>query len=78
LMQSFQVVTGTLKTAGNNLQVTNGRLRGDQLSFSAGGAAYSGRVSGNRIEGSVKTGSAVSNWSATLRAANPVSSPKSR
>ena len=78
LGQSFQMVTGTLKTAGNNLPVTNGRLRGDQLSFSAGGAAYSGRVSGNRIEGSVKTGSAVSNWSATLRAANPVSSPRSQ
>ncbi len=77
LGQSFQIVTGTLKT-GNSLQITNGRLRGDQLSFSAGGAAYSGRVSGSRIEGSVKTGNAVSSWSATLRAVNPVSSPKSQ
>jgi len=76
LRQSFQIVTGTLKTASNNLQITNGRLRGDQLSFSAGGAVYSGRVSGSRIEGSVKAGSAVSSWSATLRAVNPVSSPK--
>ncbi len=76
--QSFQMVTGTLKTGGNTPQVANGLLRGDQLTFSAGGAVYSGRVSGSRIEGSVKTGSAVSDWSATLRGGNPVSSPQSR
>jgi len=78
LRQSFQMVTGTLKTGGNTPQNANGMLRGDQLTFSAGGAVYSGRVSGNRIQGSVKTGSAVANWSATLRAGNPVSSPKSQ
>jgi len=78
LRQSFQMVTGTLKTGGNNVPIANGRLRGDQLSFSTGGAAYSGRVNGSRIEGSVKAGSAVSDWSATLRAGNPVSSPQSR
>ena len=78
LRQSFQMVSGTLRVNGNNVQIANSRLRGDQLSFSADGAVYSGRVSGNRIEGSVKTGGAVSNWSATLRAGNPVSSPPSR
>jgi len=78
LRQSFQMVAGTLKTGGNTPQIANGLLRGDQLSFSAGGAVYSGRVNGNRIEGSVKTGSTVADWSATLRAGNPVSSPKSQ
>ena len=78
LRQSFQMVNGTLYGNGNRLQIASGRLRGDQLSFSAGDASYSGRVSGSRIDGSVKTGSAVSDWSATLRAANPVSSPKSQ
>jgi hypothetical protein len=78
LRQNFQTVTGTLKSNGNSLPVTNGRLRGDQLSFSAGGAAYSGRVNGSRIEGSVKTGSTVADWSATLRAGNPVSSSPGR
>ena len=78
LRQSFQMVAGTLKTGGNTLTIANGRLRGDQLSFSAGGAAYGGRVNGGRIEGSVKTGSAVADWSATRRAGNPVSSPNSQ
>ncbi len=78
LKQSFQMVTGTLKAGGNSLQISNGVLRGDQLSFAAAGAAYSGRVNGSRIEGSIKTGSAVADWSATRRAGNPVSSTKSQ
>ena len=78
LKQTFQMLAGTLRTGGKSLQISNGRLRGDQISFTAGGAAYSGRVSGSRIEGSVKAGPAVSHWSATLRAGNRVSSPQSR
>ena len=76
LKQTFQMVAGTLKTGGKTLQVANGRLRGDQLSFSAGGAEYRGRVNGGRIEGSVNSGNAASRWSATLRAGNPVPSPR--
>ena len=78
LKQSFQMVTGTLEAGGNTPQTANGLLRGDQLTFSAGGAVYTGRVNGNRIEGNVKTGTTVADWSATLRAGNPVSSPPSR
>jgi precorrin-6B methylase 2 len=64
LKQSFQMVTGTLKSSGNTATIANGRLRGDQISFTAGGAQYSGRVNGNTIEGTLKGGSA-GNWSAT-------------
>ena len=78
LKQDFQMIAGTLKSGGKTLPIANGRLRGDQISFTAGGAAYRGRVSGSRIEGSVKAGRAVSDWSATLRAGNRVSSPQSR
>jgi len=78
LKQSFQMVAGTLRTGGKTLRIANGRLRGDQISFTAGGAAYSGSVGGSRIGGSVKAGRAVSEWSATRRTGNRVSSPKSR
>src|ERR1700693_4104825 len=53
LKQTFQMVSGTLKTGGNTVAISNGRLRGDQLSFAAGGSQYTGRVNGNTIEGSV-------------------------
>jgi len=64
LKQSFQMVTGTLKTGGKATPIANGRLRGDQISFTAGGAQYAGRVNGNTIEGTLKGGSS-GNWSAT-------------
>ena len=50
--------------------ITNGRLNGDQISFTAGGAQYTGRVNGNAIEGTVKSGGSNSKWSAT-RAGKP-------
>ena len=64
LKQNFQMVTGTLKIGGNATPIANGRLRGDQISFTAGGAQYAGRVNGNTIEGTLKGGSS-DNWSAT-------------
>jgi SAM-dependent methyltransferase len=74
LKQSFQNVAGTLKSGGGTLTLANGRLRGDQISFSAGNAEYTGRVNGNRIEGTVK-GSSAGSWSAT-RTATPAAALK--
>ncbi|MEK7877214.1 MAG: class I SAM-dependent methyltransferase [Pseudomonadota bacterium] len=64
LKQSFQMLAGTLKTGGNTLTIDNGKLRGDQISFSAGNAEYAGRVNGNTIQGTVK-GSNSGSWTAT-------------
>ncbi len=75
LKQSFQMVSGTLRSGGNTMTIANGRLRGDQLSFSAGGAEYSGRVNGNAIEGTVKTAGNNSAWSATRDGARPAAAP---
>jgi precorrin-6B methylase 2 len=61
LTQDAQMVSGTLAAAA----VEQGRLRGDQLTFTAGGAQYTGRVNGNTIEGTVKTASGERKWSAT-------------
>jgi len=63
LKQSYQMVTGTLKKGNVSAQITGGKLNGDEISFSAGGAQYSGRVNGDAIEGSVKGGSG-GTWSA--------------
>jgi hypothetical protein len=64
LTQTFQMVTGTLTNNGKSSSVT-GRLRGEQLTFTADGQEYTGAVRGNRIEGSVRAGSATTNWTAT-------------
>jgi SAM-dependent methyltransferase len=51
LDQRFQLVTGTLETGDKTLQVTNGRLHGDQITFTAGGTEYAGRVDGEGMSG---------------------------
>jgi hypothetical protein len=62
LKQNYQMVTGTLKSGSGSAAIANGKLSGDQLSFSAGGVEYSGRVNGNAIEGVAKGGAS---WKAT-------------
>jgi len=62
LKQDFQVVSGTL----GGKQITTGKLRGDELTFTVGNAKYTGRVNGNSIKGTV-TGSGLSSWTATKR-----------
>ncbi len=64
LKQTFQMISGTLKSGNNTAQITNGKLNGDQITFTAGGAQYTGHVSGNSIEGTVKNGSN-GKWRAT-------------
>jgi hypothetical protein len=49
LYQTFQMLSGTLGSA----QVSQGRLRGDEITFIAGGTTYTGKVDGNTIRGTV-------------------------
>jgi SAM-dependent methyltransferase len=54
LNQTYQMVTGTLKSANGVIPIANGKLNGDQITFTASGTEYSGRVVGDAIEGSMK------------------------
>jgi precorrin-6B methylase 2 len=61
LTQEFQKVRGTLGSTP-----VEGKLRGDQLTFTAGKTTYTGRVNGTSIEGTVN-GGANGSWNATRR-----------
>jgi hypothetical protein len=63
LKQTFQMISGTLKN-GNVITPISGKLNGDEISFTAGGAQYTGRVNDKTIEGNVKGGSN-GKWTAT-------------
>lgn len=65
LKQEFQMIGGSLKSGSRMSPITNGRLNGDQISFTAGSAQYTGRISGNTMEGTVKSGASVEKWNAT-------------
>ncbi len=64
LSQSFQMVSGTMKTDSNSITISNGRLNGDKITFSVNDEKYSGRVNGNIIEGTVSSGQSNRKWSA--------------
>ncbi len=64
LGQSFQMVTGTLKT-GDRATLVKGRVNGDEIKLTAGNVQYVGRVNGNAIEGAMVSGARRSGWTAT-------------
>jgi hypothetical protein len=69
LKQTFQTISGTLKSAGATVPVT-GKLRGEQISFSGGASEYTGRVTGNSIEGVARSGGRDNKFSATKASGN--------
>ena len=64
LNQEFQKISGTLRTGAATVQISGGRLRGEEISFVAGGAEYRGRVTDRVMEGTFKNGSNTTSWSA--------------
>ncbi|MEN3354085.1 MAG: hypothetical protein V7640_2243 [Betaproteobacteria bacterium] len=64
LEQKFQRVSGTLTSTTTSAPIENGRLRGDEISFSVNGAEHVGRVNGDVMQVNVD-GSASGQWSAT-------------
>jgi SAM-dependent methyltransferase len=64
LKQQFQLISGTLGTAN----IENGRVRGEELSFTVGGTAYTARLTGDTLTGTAKTSGAEAAWRA-IRAA---------
>src|SRR5262245_17075622 len=62
LSQQFQMLTGTL----GSTPISNARMHGSEITFTAGGAQYTGQVKGTTMQGTIKGGSGGS-WSATKK-----------
>jgi precorrin-6B methylase 2 len=60
LAQSFQMLSGSL----GSTKISNGRLRGNEITFSVGSTRYSGKVTGTTMSGTI-TGGRGGTWSAT-------------
>ena len=60
------MISGSLEIGGSTIEIENGNLRGDQISFSADGDEYTGRVNANKIEGTVTSKENNRKWSAIL------------
>ena len=67
LKQTFQDLSGTLASAGKSVPVLFGHMRGEEIAFTAGGAQYSGRITGTTIQGTVKGAGGDGSWNATKK-----------
>jgi SAM-dependent methyltransferase len=63
--QQYQMVSGTINAGNVSTLISGGRLRGDKITFTAGGAQYSGKVRGNSISGTVTRDGGTAPWQAT-------------
>jgi SAM-dependent methyltransferase len=64
LDQEFQMISGNLRDSGRATPI-EGRLRGEDISFTAGGQQYTGRVTGDTMRGTVTENGRSRDWSAT-------------
>jgi hypothetical protein len=65
LTQQFQMLSGTLTLNGKSTPISDGKMLGDQITFSASGTVYTGRLTGNVMEGTAKANGSSVPWSAT-------------
>jgi hypothetical protein len=68
--QQYQKVSGTARADNKSVPLSNGKLRGDTITFTVADDTntrrdFTGRVAGNKIEGTVKTGAGESKFTAT-------------
>ncbi len=66
LDQKYQRFIGSLTGSGNVVAaITDGKLTGDQIAFTAGNVEYTGKVAGDTIEGTAKSASGSTPFKAT-------------
>ena len=65
LKQTFQNVAGSLEKEGTSTQLSQGNVRGDRITFTAGGAQYTAKVEGDTMSGTVKSGTNSGSFTAT-------------
>jgi precorrin-6B methylase 2 len=64
LTQEFQMLHGTLTSNGNSMPISDARMRGDQITFTAGSTVYTGRLKAGTMAGTAQTGGRQAAWSA--------------
>lgn len=58
LQQKYQQVTGSLAKGDSTMEITDGKVNADVLTFTAGGVRYSAKVNGDKLEGTAVDGDA--------------------
>jgi SAM-dependent methyltransferase len=64
LEQKYQMLSGAVNVGNVSTAITDAKITGDQIAFTAGSARYTGRLTGAAIEGTVKSPAGESKWQA--------------
>ncbi len=67
IRQEFQFFYGTYTANNKTMSITEGRINGDIINFRVNEDSYTGKVTGNKILGTVTGKSTKSDWLATLK-----------
>jgi hypothetical protein len=62
LKQTYQMLEGTLTVDGKVQPISEGKMNGTEIVFTAGGKKYTGQLAGNGIKGSIQGGGS---WTAS-------------
>jgi phospholipid N-methyltransferase len=65
LLQNFQMLTGELTKNNKTEPISEGKLRGTEITFTAGGIVYTGTVDQNTIKGSFTVNGKQIDWKAS-------------
>ena len=65
LTQEFQMLSGSLKAGATTTPVTLAKMIGDQITFRVGDVIYSGKVTASGMQGTARSASGPTNWTAT-------------
>ncbi len=64
LTQKFQMLSGTLSLGGKSAEISDGRMSGSEIAFTADGRRFTGKVENDRITGVSEAGGSKQDWSA--------------
>ena len=68
LKQRFQMLEGTLLQGGQEVAISEGRMNGAEIAFTAGDRQFTGSVDGGRMAGTSRTPQGSQTWSAARSA----------
>ena len=66
LSQEFQMISGDITVNNKKTEISEGRLKGSEISFKAGNDVYKGVVNGRKMDGTATTEKGTVKWSAVL------------
>jgi hypothetical protein len=64
-LQEFQMLSGEMSTGSRTETIGEGRLRGTEITFTAGGTVYNGTVDGNTMKGTFTLNGKTTEWKAS-------------